>query len=242
VRYLTLFITLCFCLLSPFLYGAESENKVSEGKTAEKKKIPPELQELIDRIKKLDEKEAFADMDRSIRMGNKRRLKVTLYIYPVLLNKQDTFGRTPLYNAVYAGQLELVSYLLNKHAKIATADVDGDTPLHRAAADGSLEILKLLLKRGAKYYVKNKKGRTPLFNAALHGEVESAKALITAGDKINRQDKYGDTPLHLAALKGKGEMVKFLLSQRADFTIKNKRGKVASELAKNAEVKKAFSH
>jgi len=242
VKYFNFLIILGLFFLIPFSYAEESKENSSEDQAKEKRKIPPELQKLIDRIKKLSEEEAFEDMDRTIKMGNKTRLKVTLYIYPALLNRQDTFGRTPLYNATYAEQLDLVTYLLSKHAKVAIADVDGDTPLHRAAADGSVKILKQLLKRGALYYAKNKKGRTPLFNAALHGEVEVAKVLLDIGDRINRQDKYGDTPLHLASLKGKGKMVEFLLGQSADFSIRNKKGKVAADLAKKPSVKKLFTH
>lgn len=242
MKYFYIIAAFLFFLITPSSFAEDGGEKAADVKVKKVTKIPPELQDLIDRIKQLSEDEAFDDMDRTIKMGNKTRLKVTLYIYPKLLNRQDTFGRTPLYNAVYAEQLDLVTYLLSKRAKVAIANVDGDTPLHRAAADGSKEILQLLLKRGALYYAKNKKGRTPLFNAALHGEVEVAEVLLGVGDRVNRQDKYGDTPLHLASSKGKDKMVKFLLSNGADFTIKNKRGKTPSDLAKNAKTKQLFSH
>jgi ankyrin repeat protein len=229
---------LIILILTSFLFCSLS---VSAQDKAEKK-IPPEIQELIDSIKQLSEDDAFEDMDRSIKMGNKNRLKVTLYVYPDLLNKQDEFGRTPLYNAVFAGKLELVKYLLSKRAKVTIPDVNGDTPLHRAAAEGPKEIVENLLKWKALYYTKNKKGRTPLFNAALQGETATAEVLLEAGDKINRVDKYGDTPLHLASLKGKGEMVTFLLEKGADYTIKNKKGKTPEDVAKNDKVKRVFSN
>ena len=236
-----------FLLLFLFLWGGTflcmgGDGVVADGNGAsDVQKIPPEVQIIIDRIKKLSEDEAFADMDRTIKMGNKMRLQVLLYVYPKLKNRQDTFGRTPLYNAVFAGHLELVKYLLNKRANVSIPDVYGDTPLHRAAADGSSDILDLLMKSGALYYAKNKKGRTPLFNAALHGEVEAAKLLLKAGDRINRQDKYGDTPLHLAAFKGDSTMVKFLLANHADRTKGNNKGQTPVNLAKNAEIKKLLT-
>jgi len=232
---------LIYLIVTTLLFNSLCVSNLSAQKDGETKKIPAEIQELIDSIKQLSEDEAFQDMDRTVKMGNKTRLKVTLYVYPSLLNRQDKFGRTPLYNAVFAEQNELVKYLLSKKAKVAIPDVNGDTPLHRAASEGSKEIVENLLKWGALYYTKNKKGRTPLFNAALQGETEAAEVLLAAGDKISRQDKYGDTPLHLASLKGNGDMVKFLLENRADYTIKNKKGKTPEDVAKNASVKKLFN-
>lgn len=236
------FLSIFLCIWGGvFLCIAEDSGAVANTSNKEVRKIPPELQIMIDRIKKLSEDEAFADMDRTIKMGNKSRLQVLLYVYPKLKNRQDTFGRTPLYNAVFAEQLELVKYLLSKRADFTTPDIDGDTPLHRAASDGSSDIIELLMKYGAHYYSKNKKERTPLFNAALHGEIEAARLLLKAGDRINRQDKYGDTPLHLAALKGSSKMVKFLLDNHADLTKKNKKGQTPADVARNAEIKKLLT-
>lgn len=222
--------------------GGESRVAADGQGSDDVRKIPPEVQVIIDRIKKLSEDEAFEDMDRTIKMGNKTRLQVLLYVYPSLKNRQDPFGRTPLYNAVFAGHLDLVKYLLAKRANFAIADVDGDTPLHRAAADGYTDIMEILMKYGAHYYSRNKKGRTPLFNAALNGEVDAAKLLLKEGDRINRQDKYGDTPLHLAAFKGSVKMVKFLLENGADTTKKNIKGQTPYDLARNPEVKKLLAN
>ena len=233
-----------FLTIFLFTWGLFCLNAVDDAeKTTETKsrKIPSDVQLLIDRIEKLTEDEAFTHLDRAIKMGNKTRMKVILYVHPKLKNRQDTFGRTPLYNVVFAEHKDLVKYLLNKRANFATPNVDGDTPLHRAAAGGSIEILKLLMEKGALYYTKNKKGRTALSNAALNGEVEAATLLLKAGDRINRQDKYGDTPLHLAALKGYRKMVKFLLDKEADFTIKNKKGQIPADIAKNAAVKRLLT-
>ena len=222
--------------------GAEDNAGADPKKADRGREIPPEIKLMIERIKKLSEDEAFADMDRTIKMGNKTRLQVILYVYPTLKNRQDTFGRTPLYNSVFAGHLDLVKYLLAKHANLAIPDVYGDTPLHRAAADGYTDIMGILMKCGAHYYAKNKKGRTPLFNAALNDEVEAARLLLKAGDRINRQDKNGDTPLHLAALNGSEKMVKFLLKNHADSTRKNIKGKTPYDMAQDPEIKKLLAN
>ncbi len=233
--FLTIFI-FAFGIIS--LFSEDETEQSTETKAPEARKIPPKIQIMIDRIKQLSEDEAFEDLDRTIKMGNKIRMQVLLHVYPQLKNRKDTFGRTPLYNAVFAEHPELVKFLLNKRANFATPNVDGDTPLHRAAAGGSSEIIKLLIGKGALYYTKNKKGRTALFNAAINGEIEAATLLLKAGDNVNRLDKYGDTPLHFAALKGNTEMVKFLLENKADLKIKNKKGKTPADIAKIADIKK----
>ncbi len=241
MKYLITVIFLIFLCQSHFIKAGDDDKTVKEKKEESSEGISPEIQELITRIKKLTESQAFKEMGRTITKGNKLRLKVILHVYPAFLNKQDKFGCTPLYNAVFAQQKELVKYLLNKRAKVSIVNVDGDTPLHRAAAEGIKEIIEVLIQKGAFYYTKNKKGRTPLFSAALQGEVEAAEILLEKGDRVNRQDKLGDTPLHLAALKGKEKMVKFLLQNGADSSIKNKKDKTPADLAKNDEVTKLLN-
>ena len=234
MRKFFIFIYISFGLLCS---ACEPLSAADDNKNSSKAKITPEMQKIIDQMKKLSDDEAFADMDRTIKMGNKTRLMITLYVHPKLLNRQDKFGRTPLYNAVFAQHEDIVRYLLAKHADLGIKDVLGYSVLHRAAAGGSKPIVELLLKCGAKYYVKDKKKRTPLFNAALQGRVEAAEVLLDAGDKINRQDANGDTPLHLAALKGKKMMVEFLLKKGADISIENKKGEKPADVAKTAEIK-----
>ena len=199
--------------------------------------ISPEIQKQIDEIKKLNEEEAFAELDLSVKKGNKTRLMVILYVYPKLLNRKDKFGRTPLYNAVFAQKEDIVRYLLSKKASVSTPDAFADTPLHRAASGSSPQIVEMLLKHGARFYTKNKKGRTPIFNAASQGRIEIAKVLLDAGDNVNRKDSKGDTPLHLAAFKGKTKMVEFLLQHGAEADVKDKRGKTPVELTRNPEIR-----
>ena len=216
---------------------AEDSGDVDENGKKKVCKISPEIQKEIDEIKKLSEDEAFAELDRSVKMGNKTRLMVTLYVYPKLLNRKDRFGRTPLYNAVFAQKEDIVHYLLSKRASVSTPDAFADTPLHRAAAGSSAKIVEMLLKYGAHFYTKNKKGRTPIFNAASQGRIEIAKVLLDAGDNVHRKDSKGDTPLHLAAFKGKTKMVKFLLQHGADADAKNKKGKTPAELTRSPEIR-----
>jgi len=202
------------------------------------KKIPPEFLKLIAEIKMLNEDEALDEMDRTIRAGNKNRLKVILYLFPKLLNKQGKFKRTPLFNAVYADQIELVKYLINKRANISIPDVNGDTPLHAASAEGLKPIVKYLIKRGALIYQRNKKGETPLFKAVSRGKLNVVSYLVEKGARVNTQDRKGNTALHRAAYKGHEKIVKFLLQSGAKKNAVNKKGQAPADLAKNNKIRK----
>jgi ankyrin repeat protein len=202
------------------------------------KTIPPEYVKMIAEIKMLSEDEAFDEMERAINTKNKKRLKVILYSFPKLLNRQDKFKRTPLYNAVYANNLDLVKYLISKKADIKKPDANGDTPLHVAAGKGCKDIVEYLIKKGAFISCTNKKGETPLFKAASQGAVEVAAFLIEKGVRVNGTDKKGNTPLHRAAYKGQKKMVEFLLQSGAKKSATNKRDQTPADLAKNNNIKK----
>ena len=219
-----------------FAEEAEPDDKTEENKTDQK--IPPEYEKLIAEIKMLNEQEAFAELERTINAGNKDRLKVILYLFPQLLNKQDKFQRTPLFNAAYANKFELVKYLVSKKANISTPDVNGDTPLHVAASEGLKPIVEYLIQKGALIYTQNKKGETPLYKAVSMGELEVVSYLISKGAGVDVQDKKGNTTLHRAAYKGHEDMVKFLIQAGARKTAVNKNGQTPADVTKNENIRK----
>jgi len=69
-------------------------------------------------------------------------------------------GRTPLMEAAWGGQEEVVDLLLDLGADINAVDDLGMTSLIRAARRGHEKVVKILLTRGANAMVKDKKGWT----------------------------------------------------------------------------------
>uniref|UniRef100_A0AC35TPG9 SH3 domain-containing protein n=1 Tax=Rhabditophanes sp. KR3021 TaxID=114890 RepID=A0AC35TPG9_9BILA len=63
-------------------------------------------------------------------------------------------GITALHNAICAGYLEVVKYLIGMKADVNAQDSDGWTPLHCAASCNSLPISKILIENGACLYAK----------------------------------------------------------------------------------------
>lgn len=71
-------------------------------------------------------------------------------------------GSTPLGEAAFHGENEIVSLLLNRGARVSHSSRDGNTPLHTAAFLCRTEMVKLLLERGASTDKKNERGESPI--------------------------------------------------------------------------------
>ena len=200
--------------------------------------VSAKTRQLISRMRKLDSDEAYDELLRSIKNGNKTHVKVILYLHPEFKNKRDAFGRTPFFNAVFAENFSIIKYLARVRAKLSVPDMNGATPLHCAAGEGADKIVEFLLEHGLLHYEENKKGQTPIFSAAFRGRISVVKVLLERGDRVNRQDKKGNTPLHLAALHGEKAMVKLLLSHRADPHAQNYKGFTPIDVARTPEITK----
>jgi hypothetical protein len=95
------------------------------------------------------------------------------YVYP------DIFGRTPLLNAVNAGD-QLQVFLILHHAKDKSTHVDPQimTPLHLVACHGDLVIAKMLLEHANDKNPADMYGRTPLHKAAQYGLITLVNLLL----------------------------------------------------------------
>ncbi|MGL5029329.1 MAG: ankyrin repeat domain-containing protein [Wolbachia pipientis] len=78
----------------------------------------------------------------------------------------------PLHYAVHYDNLDMVSFLIDKGAKVNIQSKKGKTPLYLAIEEAKqLDIVKLLLDRGADIKIKYN-GRTPLYLAAYNGNLD----------------------------------------------------------------------
>ena len=89
-------------------------------------------------------------------------------------------GWTALHYAASAGQVKLVSLLLEHHAYIDAESPNGSTPLMMASMYGSPEAVKLLLDEGADPMLKNAQGLTALQFAERANRVEAAALVAKA--------------------------------------------------------------
>ncbi len=113
-------------------------------------------------------------------------------------------GSTPLNDAAFHGELEMVKFLLDRGADISSTTRDETTSLHTAAFFGRTEIVKLLLERGASVDKKNGRGETPI-------DIVSGKWDDTLAGIYRYFDKAGNLELDMKAIQERRpEMEKLL--------------------------------
>ena len=232
------------------------QEKADTSKKTEEVKAPEQVKETVEPVKAeeakpdeesvsnkknlhpgLSDDDAFEELLKDIRAGNLEHVDSLISTFPKLLNRQDKFGHTPVFNAVSANQYPIVELLIKMNADIKLTNVYGDTPLHKAAQSGDIKILELLLKSGAQIWKSNIKGESPLSKAVSAGQIEAVKFLIENKAELNTPDNKGDIPLHKAAVKGDKDMVKLLFDSGSDAGVKNKENLKHADLAKKPEIK-----
>ena len=96
------------------------------------------------------------------------------------------YQSTPLCEAAYHGNTDVVRILLDRGAEHDRADKHGQTALYGAAERGHKDALLLLIDRGAHPDTADKYGQTPLHGAALNGRKEVVKLLLDRGAAHNQ--------------------------------------------------------
>ena len=127
------------------------------------------------------------------------------------LNQSDKRGMTALHIAVEHGNLEMVRFLLNHHAKVNAKDNEKLTPIWLIGEiddeKTGIEILKLLITHGADVNVRNDEKETLLMWAADNDSLEGVRLFLNAGADPNLKDEDGETALE----KTTSEEIKTLL-------------------------------
>ncbi|WP_264686539.1 ankyrin repeat domain-containing protein [Wolbachia endosymbiont (group B) of Rhopobota naevana] len=82
-----------------------------------------------------------------------------------------------LHYAVHYGNLDMVSFLVDKGANVEIRSKEGKTPLYLAVEEAKQNIINLLLDRGADIEAKNNDGKTPLYLAAYNNDSDIIELL-----------------------------------------------------------------
>ncbi|KAK2808277.1 hypothetical protein FQN50_004836 [Emmonsiellopsis sp. PD_5] len=146
----------------------------------------------------------------------------------VAVNSVDHQECSPLYRAAAIGQVDALTYLVNRGADINAKNTpSAQTCVFGAVLHQRPAILTRLLDLGADPNIPNNKTLTPLHWAAENKYTEMVRALLAHGaDPMARitlvesdgplAGQQGRTPLHLAAVFGHVDVIQLLLDKGAD--------------------------
>lgn len=126
---------------------------------------------------------------------------------------------TPLEYAIFKGNIDIVSMLMDNNADIYIEDSKGYNGIFYASAFGNYAILnKILEKYPTIYNFKNPNGDGVLHIAASYGNNNAISFyLYNTFLSINTKNNHGKTPLDLANEKGYSNTVDYLIKSGAKY-------------------------
>lgn len=154
------------------------------------------------------------------------------------INKTDATGKTLLFHAVKANDLDLAKALLDKGADPNVREETMLTPWLFAGSNGLHSLLKLMTDYQPKLNDANRFGGTALIPSSEKGFLATVLVAIEAGVPVNQQNSLGWSALQEAAILGNDsylfiEIVKVLLNHGADKSLTDFEDKTALEWAKH---------
>lgn len=136
------------------------------------------------------------------------------------VNEQSHQKFTPLYFAIFKGNLDVVKFLIDHNADVNIKDEEGKTPIYTAVLKGYIHIVQYLIDHGADLYFDKSDPNLLLHTACTDGYNDIMDLLINKGMDVNSLDKDGNTLLYKAAYNNYLDVVKCLIKNNADVTIK----------------------
>ena len=124
-------------------------------------------------------------------------------------------ARSPLIDAVKAGDIEQLRALVGLGAEVNVAEADGTTPLHWATHRNDRATAAILIDAGADVDALTRYGVTALSLAATNGSTALLDLLLTAGADPNEASPEGETPLMTTARAGAPDAIRLLLDHGA---------------------------
>ncbi|KAL6109182.1 invs [Pungitius sinensis] len=169
--------------------------------------------------------------------GDKSALLKLITADPLLRDREDQFGRTPLMYCVLADRLDCAEILLKAGATVNKTDQSQRTALHLAAQKGNVRFLKLLLSRRANWLQKDLEEITPLHLATRHPSPKALALLLKhiGPGEVDTQDKNKQTALHWSAFYNRPEHVRLLIKHDSNIGIPDSEGKIPLHWAAHSQ-------
>jgi len=161
------------------------------------------------------------DIHEAAYLGDAARARQLLEADDALLESFSSDGFTPLDLASYFGHRDLVTFLLERGAKVEHEIRNENlfTALTGAVAEGHLQVAKLLLDLGANVNHRYAEGSMPLITAAANGDADMVQLLLAHGADPNAANDEGKRAIDVAAERGHGVVVMLLRNRTAAVTV-----------------------
>jgi ankyrin repeat protein len=156
------------------------------------------------------------DIHRAVFEGDIEKVELLLKENPLLVNEEDSRGRTPIFTAIIQRNPEMVKLLIDKGALVRLGDSNLRAPIHFAGFMNDMSMMALLLENGAVIDTRAIGAATPLIHSSLFDRYELSQFLIEHGADINIQCNSLTTPLYFASLNSNFEYLSYLLDAGAD--------------------------
>ena len=121
-----------------------------------------------------------------------------------------------------------------------TTDKYGFSLAHRACTNNNIEILQLLIDHRSKINIQATDNWTPLHLASVSGCIKCISILYNNGANMNAIDIIGNSALHLSIISENPEISKELIKYGCNKKLKNNKGLIALESAKNRKLKQFY--
>ena len=145
-------------------------------------------------------------------------------------NKLTSYGASPLVQAAWTNNLEIIHLLTDKGADIHL-NTDFGCPLFAASAQGAMEAARFFIENKADLNCRDKSGKTPLMIAIYNGHPDIAKLLTASGADVNMKGEADWTALFFAVMRGDIESVRNLLKAGAEVNVKANDGETPLQRA-----------
>eukprot|EP00440_Ansanella_granifera_P035648 gb/GFBE01038670.1/.p1 GENE.gb/GFBE01038670.1/~~gb/GFBE01038670.1/.p1 ORF type:complete len:603 (+),score=127.75 gb/GFBE01038670.1/:1-1809(+) len=132
-------------------------------------------------------------------------------------NVVDSWGGTPLDDALRAGHQAISDFLLSKGAPVGKNAIAADDAgvLCMAGFQGNVGCIQGLKRRGVDVNTGDYDKRTAIHLAASEGRLEAVKCLVALKADLDPADRFGGTPLDDATRSNHREVMNYLKSKGA---------------------------
>ncbi|XP_037046475.1 oxysterol-binding protein-related protein 1 isoform X2 [Bradysia coprophila] len=157
------------------------------------------------------------------------------------INAINEMGDTCLHKAAFIGRQDIVMLLLQHDADVKVINGEGRIARHMTPKNEIGDEIKDLLRAAEATETLRMEGK--FLKAARDGNIEMLNALLKCPypPNINCVDAQGNSSLHCVAYRGHKEMAVLLLQNGIDTNIKNNRGQLAIDLARDQQTLQVLS-